>query len=63
MKAIQSGISIYAVHTNLDNVDRGVSYLLCKELGLKNLSVLRRGKGLLRKLVTFCPTTHADKVR
>ena len=61
--AIREGIALYSVHTNLDNVDNGVSHALCLKLGLKNIQVLRKGKGLLRKLVTFCPKDHAHKVR
>jgi len=63
LKAIQSGIAIYSVHTNLDNVDRGVSYLLARKLGLVHTKVLQKSKGLLRKLVTFCPAEQADRVR
>jgi dinuclear metal center YbgI/SA1388 family protein len=63
LAALQSGISVYAIHTNLDNIDQGVSYALSGKLGLKNLSVLRAGKGMLRKLVTFCPGGHAPAVR
>jgi dinuclear metal center YbgI/SA1388 family protein len=63
LSAVRSGIAIYSVHTNLDNVDDGVSHALCSKLGLKNLHVLRQSKGLLRKLVTFCPQDHAHKVR
>jgi dinuclear metal center YbgI/SA1388 family protein len=63
IKAIRAGISIYSAHTNLDSVDKGVSYILGLRLGLKGMRVLRKSKGLLRKLVTFCPTGQAENVR
>ncbi len=61
--AIKNDIAIYAIHTNLDNVDQGVNSILCDKLGLKNKRILAPGKGLLRKLVTFCPVDDAEKVR
>jgi dinuclear metal center YbgI/SA1388 family protein len=63
MKAIKEDIAIYAIHTNLDSVSRGVSAALAARLGLVNTRILSPRKGLLRKLVTFCPTAHAEKVR
>ncbi len=63
IQAIKNDIAIYAAHTNLDNVEKGVNYQLSNMLGLKNLSVLKPRKGLLRKLVTFCPQKEAEKVR
>ena len=63
IKAIQNNITIYSLHTNLDNVSNGVNGILCRKLGLKNLRVLKSSSGQLRKLVTFCPADHAEKVR
>lgn len=63
IKAIQNNIAIYAMHTNLDNVAHGVSYAIAEKLGLININVLAPKKHLLRKLVTFCPTEAAEKVR
>ncbi|MBN2175862.1 MAG: Nif3-like dinuclear metal center hexameric protein [Bacteroidales bacterium] len=62
-KAIKNNIAIYAIHTNLDNVDQGINAILSKKLGLKNMRILSPKKELLRKLVTFCPADHAEKVR
>lgn len=61
--AIKNDIAIYAIHTNLDNVNTGVNAILAEKLGLKNLKILSPRYGNLKKLVTFCPTDHADKVR
>jgi len=62
-KAIKNDIGIYAIHTNLDNVDSGINKILCNKLGLINCRILSPKKDLLGKLVTFCPADHADKVR
>jgi dinuclear metal center YbgI/SA1388 family protein len=63
MKAVKNDVAIYASHTNLDNIHHGVNAKICERLGLKNFSVLSPKKNLLKKLVTFCPVEHADKVR
>ncbi len=60
--AIKYDISIYAIHTNLDNVDFGVNRRIAEKLGLKKVKVLRPMKGKLEKLVTFVPESHSEKV-
>lgn len=40
-KLIQNGISVYAAHTNLDNLDWGVNGILSEKLGLTNCRILR----------------------
>jgi dinuclear metal center YbgI/SA1388 family protein len=62
-RAIREGISICSMHTNLDNMDEGVNQILCEKLGLINLTILRKTKGILKKLVTFCPVDHAGNIR
>jgi len=62
-RALREDIAICSVHTNLDNVSEGVNRMLCRQLGLVNLSILRKSNGLLRKLVTFCPVDYTGKVR
>jgi dinuclear metal center YbgI/SA1388 family protein len=62
-KAIRKNISICSMHTNLDNVSEGVNRILCEKIGLTDMTILRKTLGILRKLVTFCPSGHADKVR
>ena len=39
-KAIRNNISIYAIHTNLDNVSAGVNKKICEKLGLTNCKIL-----------------------
>jgi dinuclear metal center YbgI/SA1388 family protein len=61
-KCIKHDIAVYAAHTNLDNVQQGVNKIICEKIGLENVRVLEPKAGLLRKLVTFCPDEHAQKV-
>ncbi|MGZ3864187.1 MAG: Nif3-like dinuclear metal center hexameric protein [Bacteroidia bacterium] len=63
IEAIRKNICIYACHTNADNVRMGVNNKMADKLGLINCKVLQPKKGLLKKLVTFCPDAHAEKVR
>jgi dinuclear metal center YbgI/SA1388 family protein len=63
IKAIQNNIAIYAAHTNLDNVKHGVNAKIAEKLGLTNLKILSPKKQLLKKLVTYVPATHLEKVR
>jgi len=63
MKAIRNDISLYAIHTNLDNVHTGVNRKIGEMLGLKDLKVLVPKRGLLKKLYTFVPREKADEVR
>ncbi|HWY39015.1 MAG TPA: Nif3-like dinuclear metal center hexameric protein, partial [Bacteroidia bacterium] len=63
ISAIKKNICVYACHTNADNVHMGVNNKMAEKLGLVNTHVLQQKKGLLKKLVTFCPTEHAEKVR
>lgn len=62
-KAIRHNIALYAIHTNLDNVIRGVNAKICKTLGLKNCHILAPKHNMLKKLVTYVPLSHAEQVR
>ncbi|MEQ8624741.1 MAG: Nif3-like dinuclear metal center hexameric protein [Vicingaceae bacterium] len=63
LKAIKNDIAIYAIHTNLDNVKAGVNRMIAKRIGLKDLKILSPKREILTKLVFFCPTADAEKVR
>ena len=63
IKAIQNNIAIYAIHTNLDNIYNGVNKKICDKLELENCHVLSPKSEILRKLIVFCPNSHADKLR
>ncbi len=62
-KAIKNDISIYAAHTNLDNMSYGVSAKIAEKLGLINTSVIAPRANTLSKLYTYAPVAVADKVR
>jgi len=62
IKAIKNDISIYAIHTNLDNVHTGVNKMICDKIGLKDLKILAPKEDTLNKLVTFIPKESAAKV-
>jgi len=63
IKAIKNDIAIYAAHTNIDVVKNGVSWKMAQKLGLEDVNALSAGKGLLRKLIVYVPTSHAELVR
>ena len=63
LKAIESNIAIYAMHTNLDNVYGGVSFKLAEKIGLTNVNFLKPKTDLLTKLTTYCPNSHTEKLK
>ena len=63
IKAIKNNIALYAIHTNLDSVQNGVNGVICKKLGLQQAKILNPIAGILKKLVTFCPTRHLPQLR
>ncbi|HSC55007.1 MAG TPA: Nif3-like dinuclear metal center hexameric protein [Phnomibacter sp.] len=65
VKAIQHNIAIYAIHTNLDNVQHGVNLWMAEKIGLVpgSLRVLAPKRGLLWQLVTYVPEAQAAAVR
>jgi dinuclear metal center YbgI/SA1388 family protein len=62
-EAVKNEIAIYALHTNLDNVNSGVNRILCEKIGLTRLRILSPKSDLLGKLVTFAPEANAAEVR
>lgn len=63
VKAIKNDIAIYAMHTNLDNISKGVNAILARKLGVNNIQILSPSASKLKKLVCFCPQEHSDNVR
>ena len=63
IKAIKNNIAIYAVHTNIDNVYRGVNAKICEKLGLQNCQLLSPQKDILKRLITYVPKENAEHVR
>lgn len=62
LKAIQNNISIYAIHTNLDNVHNGVNQMIAQKLNLINTQILLPKQDILKKLITFIPNDAFDSV-
>jgi dinuclear metal center YbgI/SA1388 family protein len=62
-KAIKNDIAIYAAHTNLDSITGGVNSKISEKIGLQDCSILQPMSSQLKKLVTFIPADHAEKVR
>ncbi|NOR27144.1 MAG: Nif3-like dinuclear metal center hexameric protein [Lutibacter sp.] len=63
LKAIKNDISIYAMHTALDNSFEGVNAKICEILGLQNKKVLIPQKNTIKKLTTYVPSNNAEEVR
>ena len=63
IKAIKNDIAIYAVHTALDNHQKGVNKIFCNALGLKNTKILIPKQNFIRKLVTYTIPENANQVR
>ncbi|MEO6547340.1 MAG: Nif3-like dinuclear metal center hexameric protein [Ferruginibacter sp.] len=61
--AIKNDIAIYAIHTNLDNILKGVNGRMADMLGLRNRHILLPKNGMLKKLVTYVPAEQAEFVR
>lgn len=62
-KAIKNNIAIYAIHTNLDNVKKGVNKMIAEKLELKYLQILQPKEQILKKLITFAPVDKAEDIR
>lgn len=60
IKAIQNDITIYAAHTNLDNMQEGVNQKISEKLGLKNVKILSPLSHNILKLHTYVPEKDAD---
>jgi dinuclear metal center YbgI/SA1388 family protein len=59
---IASDIGLISAHTNLDFTSGGTSFALAAALGLTDVRFLETPYKVLRKLVTFVPGDHADRV-
>jgi dinuclear metal center YbgI/SA1388 family protein len=63
IELIRKEIAVYAFHTNIDSVKGGINAALAEKFQLTETRFLDHQKGILRKLVTFCPVSVAGKVR
>ncbi|MEX2591888.1 MAG: Nif3-like dinuclear metal center hexameric protein [Anditalea sp.] len=62
IKAIRHDVAIYAIHTNLDNIQNGVNKKISDKIGLIHTRILAPKASSLMKLVTFIPIDSADNV-
>lgn len=60
LACIRNGISLYAIHTNLDNYEKGVNFEIGKRIGLKNLQILAPKTGVLLKLAVYVPKEYLE---
>jgi dinuclear metal center YbgI/SA1388 family protein len=63
IRAIKNDLAIFAIHTNLDNVQQGVNGRIAEILELQECEILLPQPGRLKKLVCFVPVAQIDKVR
>ncbi|MES2774653.1 MAG: Nif3-like dinuclear metal center hexameric protein [Bacteroidota bacterium] len=61
--AIKNDIAIYAIHTNLDNVMHGVNGRIADQFGLQERAILSPKQGIIYKLFTYAPASHAREIR
>lgn len=60
IKAIKNDIALYAIHTNLDNVNLGVNYKIAEKLQLNKVRILNPKVQTLKKLTTYVPESHLE---
>lgn len=61
--AIRNQVAIYAIHTNLDNIQTGVNARIGRMLGIAQPRILKPLKGQLLQLTVYVPHAHAENVR
>jgi len=62
IKAIKHDIAIYAIHTNLDHVAKGVNKQIADKLGLVQPKILRPKTNTLQQLTTYIPIENTQEV-
>ena len=63
LKAVKNDIAIYAIHTALDNLDKGVNYGMASALKLQNCNILLPKKNSIYKLTTYVPNAFAKALK
>ena len=59
---LKEGVSLYSAHTNLDSARGGTSFALARALQLRDIDFLLKSCEIARKIVTFVPAEHVDRV-
>jgi dinuclear metal center YbgI/SA1388 family protein len=62
IKAIKNDVALYAMHTNLDNLNKGVNKKISDKLGISNTRILKPKKSLQSKLISFVPKDNTLEV-
>lgn len=63
VSAIRHGISIYALHTAMDNDFEGVNAAICERIGLSDRQILIPKPSSMGLVTTYVPQKQADRVR
>ena len=63
IRAIKHDISIYAIHTNLDNIYYGVNHRISQRLGLINTEILSYKNNVLMQLVLYTPKKNTEEIQ
>ncbi len=63
LKAVQHQITIYSMHTALDNSSKGVNAKICEVLGLERPKILIPQKSTIKKLTTYIPRDNANALK
>ena len=61
--AVKNDISIFSIHTALDNSIKGVNMKLCELLGINNPKILMPKTKTIKKLTTYIPKKDAENLR
>lgn len=59
---LRKKIALYSAHTNLDFTRGGTSFALAAAMGLQRVDFLMKSYQIQKKIVTFVPKDHVDKV-
>lgn len=62
IKAIQNDITIFAAHTNLDNMPDGVNLKIAEKLGIQNPKILSPIAHTILKLHTYVPIADCENL-
>jgi len=60
---LKHNISLVSAHTNLDFTRNGTSFAIANALNLRNVGFLHTPYQVQKKIVTFVPESHLDRVR
>ena len=62
IKAIKNDISVYSLHTNLDNIINGVNKKIAEKIKLNNIKILKKKNDILSKIEFYTPKIHKEKI-